>query len=370
MLKIFFNNFISILKNFILLPQRIIIFMNIKYILSLVFTSVSILAACQSQPESQTDTVSTVKKDSIVQKEEPAPKVATLDTAAFNRKLKYMANGDTTGLWPIKNQPYPLPGALLPFNRIVAYYGNLYSKRMGALGEYPPKEMWRRLNAEVALWEKVDTATPVIPAIHYIAAVAQATPMKDSSYTLRMPSKQIDSALTIAKMGDAIVFLDIQVGLSDVRKEVPRLEKYLKMTHVHLGVDPEFYMRNGNVPGTKIGSMDAEDINFCTEYLAKLVRQYNLPPKIFVIHRFTRDMVTNWKNIKLRPEVQIVMDMDGWGEAALKLNTYKQFVYKQPVHFAGFKLFYKNDVKKEPKVMLTPAQLMKLKPLPSYIQYQ
>ena len=30
---------------------------------------------------------------------------------------------------------------LLPYNRIIAFYGNLYSKRMGILGEVPKKEM-------------------------------------------------------------------------------------------------------------------------------------------------------------------------------------------------------------------------------------
>ncbi len=52
----------------------------------------------------------------------------TIDTVEYNRRMVYLSNGDTTGRWPIKGAPYPLPGAILPFNRIVAYYGNLYSK--------------------------------------------------------------------------------------------------------------------------------------------------------------------------------------------------------------------------------------------------
>jgi hypothetical protein len=61
--------------------------------------------------------------------------------------MKRMANGDKR--WPVKNAPLPLPGAILPFKRIVAYYGNMYSKNMGALGQYEPTEMRRRLMAEV-----------------------------------------------------------------------------------------------------------------------------------------------------------------------------------------------------------------------------
>src|SRR5690606_19570627 len=93
--------------------------------------------------------------------EEQEAVAATLDTAAYNLTNRDLANGDTSGYWPVKNQPYPLSGAILPFKRVIAYYGNLYSKRMGILGEYAPKEMLSRLNVEVKKWEKADPKTPV-----------------------------------------------------------------------------------------------------------------------------------------------------------------------------------------------------------------
>ena len=294
----------------------------------------------------------------------------TVDSAAYMQKVNYIINGDTTGLWPVKNQPIPLYGAILPFKRIVAYYGNLYSKKMGALGEYPPAELWQKLDLEVAAWEKADSLTPVQPALHYIAVVAQGSPMSDNTYRTRMPDKQIDSVLSIARMHNAIVFLDIQVSHSSYQSEVPRLEKYLKMPHVHLGIDPEFSMKDGSIPGKKIGTIDAEDVNYCSNYLAQLVKDNNLPPKVFVVHRFTQGMVRNYKNIILRPEVQIVMHMDGWGEPILKRSTYQLYIRKEPVQFTGFKLFYKNDLKKAPNTLMTPEDLMKLKPQPIYIQYQ
>ena len=241
---------------------------------------------------------------------------------------------------------------------------------MGVLGEYPPEELWIKLKAEVKAWEKADPSTPVVPAIHYIAVVAQGSPLKDGKYRRRMPESQIDSALTIARMGNAIVFLDIQVALSNVKEEVPLLEKYLKMPHVHLAIDPEFSMKDGSRPGTKIGSYEADDINYCSEYLAKLVRENNLSPKILIVHRFTQRMVKNYRNIVLHPEVQLVMNMDGWGPPVLKNDTYRQYIYKEPVQFTGFKLFYKNDLKRPPHRMLTPPELIKLKPQPIYIQYQ
>lgn len=295
-------------------------------------------------------------------------KKPVLDTAGYNEKIIHINNGDTSGRWPV-NAPYPLPGAILPFKRVIAFYGNLYSKQMGILGELPRKQMLAKLKEEVAKWELADSSMAVQPALHYIAVTAQGSPGKAKKYRLRMPFHQIDSVLSMAKEIDAIVFLDIQVALSTLQEELPLLEPYLKMPNVHLGIDPEFSMKGGQAPGKVIGSFDASDINYATGFLAKLVKENNLPPKILVVHRFTQPMVTNYRQIKTRPEVQIVMHMDGWGEPARKINTYKQFIYKEPVQFTGFKLFYKNDTKNSGR-LLTPEELLRLKPQPVYIQYQ
>jgi hypothetical protein len=231
--------------------------------------------------------------------------------------------------------------------------------------------MLAMLDKEVARWEKADPTTPVQPALHYIAVVAAGDPGKDGKYRNRMPFKHIDSVLNIAKMHkNMIVFLDIQVALSNIHTELPLLEKYLAMPNVHLGIDPEFSMKDGTLPGRKIGTYDAADINYASDYLTNLVKKNNLPPKILVVHRFTKKMVTNYQSIKVRPEVQTVIHMDGWGEPDLKLGTYRHFIYSEPVQFTGFKLFYKNDLKKAPHRMMTPEELLKLKPKPIYIQYQ
>ncbi len=298
-----------------------------------------------------------------------AESVTTLDTALFNEKLMYNVNGDSSGKWPVK-APYPRAGAILPFKRIIAYYGNLYSTRMGILGELPKPQMFAKLKEEVAKWEKADPQTPVQPALHYIAVTAQGSPGAAGKYRLRMPFKQIDIVMQMASEINAIVFLDIQVGLGTVQQEVPELIEYLKKPNVHLGIDPEFSMKTGQKPGSVIGSFDATDINFTVDYLSKLVKENNLPPKILVLHRFTQGMIKEYKSFKTTPEVQIVMHMDGWGEPAKKIGTYKHFIYTEPVQFTGFKLFYKNDLKNPPHRLLTPEVLVKLKPAPIYIQYQ
>ena len=81
----------------------------------------------------------------------------------------------STSAWPVKTA-YPDAGALLPFNRIVAYYGNFYSTQMGVLGEYPPDQMMAMLASTTAEWSAADPSTPVIPALDYIAVTAKARP--------------------------------------------------------------------------------------------------------------------------------------------------------------------------------------------------
>lgn len=315
------------------------------------------------------DTINGEEKTVTKQPDTLVKKVAlTIDTVDYNKRMLALSNNDTTGKWPVK-APYPLPGALLPYNRIIAYYGNLYSKRMGILGELPRNEMIKKLQGEVAKWQAVDPSVKTIPALHYIAITAQGAPGKDNKHRMRMPFKQIDTILSWAKPIDALVFLDIQVGHSNVKDEVTTLEKYLSMPNVHLGIDPEFSMKGGHRPGSKIGTFDATDINDAIDILANIVRKNKLTPKVLVVHRFTQGMVTNYKNIKKVPEVQIVMDMDGFGDRILKRSTYLSYIYREPVQFTGFKLFYKNDIKKN-WVMYTPQELMKFTPKPIYIQYQ
>lgn len=348
-----------------------------KIILSAVFllSSLILFSNCS---QSSNSTGKAGKKAAVKAppaKEQDTVVAAPVTYPPINKKLydslmKRLAHGDTTGKWPVKNAPYPLPGAILPFKRVVAFYGNLYSKKMGILGEIPPPQVLAKLKVEVKNWERADPQTPVQPALHYIAVVASGDPGKDGKYRHRMPFKQIDTVLSMAKKAHAIVFLDVQVALSNIHAELPLLEKYLMLPQVHFGMDPEFSMKDGTHPGKKIGTYDAADVNYVSGYLANLVRKYHLPPKILVVHRFTKKMVTNYKQIKLRPEVQLVMNMDGWGEPDLKEGTYRYFIRDEPVQFTGFKLFYKNDLKKPPHHMLTPQEVLKKRPYPIYIQYQ
>jgi hypothetical protein len=338
----------------------------------------------------------------------PARVPATVDTTAYDAKMLALANlppcappsdtdsrGDTAatlgsinaepgsahpttgkeGLpacpprrWPV-HTVYPDTGALLPFKRIVAYYGNFYSARMGVLGEYPPHQVLTMLEAQAAAWAKADPSTPVVPALDYVAVSAQDVPGQSGEYMMRMPPSQIEQAIRMADSIHGSLFLDIQPGWSTVQKEVLRLAPYLKRPNVGLALDPEFALPVGKRPGGWRGTMSAADINFAARFLAKIVQEDHLPPKVLVVHRFTQLMVTDYRAIDPLPQVEIVMDMDGFGSPALKVASYRRFIASEPVQFTGFKLFYKNDANRGGRLM-TPEEVLGLSPQPSFVVYQ
>lgn len=266
--------------------------------------------------------------------------------------------------WPVKG-PDPLPGSILPNGRIIAFYGTPMSKRMGILGAMSPDAMLEKLDQEVAAWRKADPTTEPRAALHLIAVTAQYAPGKDKMFRARAPNAVIEEVASWAKRKDALVFLDVQLGHSTLRDELPRLEPYLKRPNFHLGLDPEFAMKGTARPGKKVGTLDAQDINYATSFLARIVEQFGLPPKVLVVHRFTRAGVTDSRHIKLDPRVQIVVQMDGFGPPSVKKQTYRAYVKAEPVQFTGWKQFYKND---RPRTSI--SEILRLNPRPLYIQYQ
>ncbi|CAA9376168.1 MAG: putative lipoprotein, partial [uncultured Gemmatimonadetes bacterium] len=83
----------------------------------------------------------------------------------------------------------------------------------------------------------------------------------------------------------------------------------------------------------------------------------------------TRGMVPDVQNVRLRPEVQFVLHMDGWGAPWLKYDSYRDYVAAYPVQYTGWKNFYHNDTKKNDP-LTTPQDLIQLWPEPLYVQYQ
>ncbi len=293
--------------------------------------------------------------------------------------------------WPVPG-PAQLPGAMLPDHRIIAYYGNTRSTRMGILGQIPRDSMLARLEATAVSWAKADTTRKVMPALHLIVTVAQAKPGPGGKYRLRTGDSVISQVASWAEERGWIMFLDVQTGHSTVEAELQPLLPFLARPYVHLALDPEFAMTQGGVPGKRVGTLDAKHVNYASGFLAHLVDSLELPPKVLIVHRFKQRMLTNYDQIKLDPRVQILIQMDGFGTARHKQDAYRLYIVPEPVQYAGFKIFYKND--RTPRArsqgyepscpeavfwsvgcgddgLMTPEQVLSgLYPVPLYVQYQ
>jgi hypothetical protein len=262
-------------------------------------------------------------------------------------------------------QPVRQP-ALLPEHRIVSFYGNPLAKEMGILGEIPSDQMLKRLKQQIAAYSANDDSRPIVPALELVTPAAQGWAGEDGLYRARMKPEVIEQVADWAEANDALLILDVQIGLSTVPEEVDALMPYLRRPYVHLALDPEFAIPSGHIPGEVVGTLDASAVDGVVRTLSDVVAAEHLPPKILIIHRFTDSMVTNtWAITRRDPNVQIVVTMDGFGPPALKLAQYHSYVHDQGVQYSGIKLFYHHD---DP--LLTPPEVLGLDPSPDLVIYQ
>jgi hypothetical protein len=251
---------------------------------------------------------------------------------------------------------------LLPKWRVVAYYGGPHGPALGVLGSGPPDAVWPRLAAEASRWSVA--GHPVLPAYELIAVVANAGPGPDGKYRTRINSRDIQRYLDSARRHKALLVLDIQPGRADFPSEARLLERWLVEPDVALAIDPEWRMGPGEVPGRKIGSVGAAEVNAVSGWLDALTARHRLPQKLLLVHQFTTNMIRGKSAVQARPNLAIVFNMDGFGHQAAKLAKYR--ILATDRRFAlGFKLFYRQDID-----LFTPRALLAVRPPPVVLEYQ
>jgi len=147
-------------------------------------------------------------------------KAARADSIARVRAKMHADSAAAIALQTDSAATHRLPGSLLPGCRIVAYYGNPMSRRMGILGEIQSDSMLARLAKQAAAYAAVDSARPVLPALELIATVAQASPGRSGQYRARMPDTLIERVMSWAEAHHYLVILDIQTGRSTMAAEM------------------------------------------------------------------------------------------------------------------------------------------------------
>ncbi len=264
-------------------------------------------------------------------------------------------------------KPTELPGGgrrIFPDRRVVAFYGNPADEELGALGIGTPDQAAAKLKKVAKSYER--KSRPVLPCLELITTVAAAAPGDDGKYRIQVPEKTIDKYYRAARKSGSLLLLDVQPGIATFPEEVRRLKKWLVKPDVGLALDPEWRIQPGQVPGKVIGSVTAEEVNNVSIDLAALVKERNLPEKLFVIHQFTNDMIKNKRQVKLRKGLATVFNVDGFGLPAAKISKYKDFTAATPkgAH-DGFKVFFREDTNR-----MRPAAVMALQPRPDLVVYE
>ena len=252
--------------------------------------------------------------------------------------------------------------SILPEFRVVAYYGAPQSRELGALGIGSPRGAAQRLERQARSYGT--KGRPVLPALELITVIANADPGDDGRYRSRQKDAVIRRYLRAARRAKALLLLDIQPGRSDFFTEATRLQKWLKEPDVGLALDPEWRVEAGQVPGQIIGHVEAREVNATSAWLAQLVARDKLPEKLFVIHQFTDDMVDE-RAVKAREGLATVLNVDGFGNQAVKKAKYRDFTRQAPDFYHGFKLFYEEDTD-----MMRPGEVMRLRPRPVLVVYE
>lgn len=266
---------------------------------------------------------------------------------------------------PVAARP-ELPGGgrrIFPDRRVVAFYGNPQDRALGALGIGTPAQAARRLRRAARGYAR--KTRPVLPMFELISTVAARDPGADGLYRLHAPDAVIARYLRAARAAGAILVLDIQPGHADFLSETKRLARWLREPDVGLALDPEWHTP-GAIPGTRIGSTTADDVNAVARYLAGVVKANDLPQKLFVIHQFTDDMIVDEERLIAPSQLAVTLNVDGFGTRSAKVSKYRDFNERRPrgTH-VGFKLFYEEDVG-----LMAPRSVMALQPRPDLVVYE
>ncbi len=285
--------------------------------------------------------------------------------------ITLVGNPDPTQLWQYEGFLTPrevLGGGteLFPGRRFVASYGSPNAPSLGVLGEAAgPEEALETLQPYVDDYVQDDVAA--VPAFEIIVTVATAEPGSDGDYSSELFLDKIRPWVDMAEERGVYVILDLQPGRSDFLRQAKIYEELLARPNVGLALDPEWRLYDDQRHLAQIGTVDGAEVEVVSQWLAGVVRDNDLPQKLFIVHQFKRTMLTNPELISTPPELATVIHIDGQGDRALKLNTYGVLTSveaNQHLWF-GWKNFFDED-----NPVSTPAQVLELDPVPVVITYQ
>jgi len=250
--------------------------------------------------------------------------------------------------------------------RYVAFYGHPDTSALGVLGEQDGEATIERMQPFLDAYEGDGAQT--VPTFEIIATVASAGPGDDGNYSYEWPDETFDDLLETAERHDAYVLLDLQPGRSDFLTQAKAYEDLLMRPYIGLALDPEWRLKPDQVHLRQTGAVDAAEINTVIEWLGDMVRDNGLPQKMLLLHMFRTEMIENREILADRPELQVVVQMDGDGTEPQKDATWAKLRtgFEDAFWAWGWKNFFDEDEPGPP----TPESIMSKSPTPVYVSYQ
>jgi len=250
--------------------------------------------------------------------------------------------------------------------RYVSFYGHPGTDDLGVLGEQGPAETLNRMGEFLDAY--AGDGHQVVPTFEIIASVASGGATEDNDYSYEWPPETFDPWIEFAAENDIYVLLDLQPGRDHFLSQAQQYEELLELPFVGLALDPEWRLRPDQVHLEQVGSVEASEINEVANWLADLVRDNGLPQKMLLLHQFRTSMIQNRQDVISRPELQVVVQMDGDGTEAQKDATWGQLKEgAADAHWAwGWKNFFDEDEPGPP----SPQSTMSKEPSPIYVSYQ
>ncbi len=282
----------------------------------------------------------------------------------------------------------PNVGAVLPTHRVVAFYAIPGAEATGPAYQLT-STMLSNLRAQAAAYQDLDPLHPVQPGIDLVASVPDGFPGPAGTYSHHLDSATIQAYIDFCQQNNLILFLDLDFGLAPVKQEVnfflPYLERY---SFVELAVDPEWmFPRHDGIPGINLSNVHASDLNPIIQALAEIPMKYHVPRKILLLHQYRPDgdglknpynagvaEIADKRDLLNDPRVDVVIHIDSvggyTGDQADKTFQYNSWVGQdmQKYHnfrYGGFKMFYHIEA----KTLMTPQQVLALKPPPMLVTY-
>jgi hypothetical protein len=255
---------------------------------------------------------------------------------------------------------------LFPDHRLVGFCGTPGAPALGALQGNLPK-IAKTLESQA---EKYAKGRKLLPVFELIAVVVQGWPGPDGKYRRRVDESVVHQYLRAAREAKALLLLNIQPGQSDFLTEVKTFDEDLREPDVGLALDPEWAMKGKQRPGVFYGQTTGTVLNEVPAYLSTIVVDNNLPEKPLVFHQVNREVLKGESELVSHPGVVFIKSVDGLGPVHAKIATYGNLMETMTtgVH-PGFKLFFDEDVRIGHGLM-TPAQVLALRPQPEYVMYE